>query len=360
MKQKTFNPGKNKASTPIIIFLTLLMLGFSSISILSQSVKISDNGSTLINPSAVMDIESNTKGILIPSMPFNDIINNIPPFDGLIVYNTTDHHLMFFNGSSGLWEPVGAASFPLEKIIDSDLDSYVTVEHGPDDDIIRFVVAGTERWKMRGKALEPINSGSSVFIGEGAGNNDAHDNQNVFIGRHAGYSTTTGSFNTAIGHNAFESNISGADNTGLGDYALHKNTNGSGNTAIGDEAMKENTTGNSNVAIGTDALYNNKGLSNLVAIGDSALYHNGVSSIGFQGFWNTAVGSQTLFTNDEGFGNTAIGYKSLYSNSSGVFNSGFGSNALYNNASGSNNTAIGVSALYTNSSGSDNTALGVG
>lgn len=360
MKQKTLNPGKNKASTHFIIFLTLLMLGLSSISINGQSVKISDNGSTLINPGAVLDIESNTKGIMIPSMPFNDIINNIPPFDGLIVYNTTDHHLMFFNGFSGLWEPVGAAPISIDKIIDYDLDTYITVEQGTDDDTIRYYVAGMEQWRMTGKALEPINSGSSIFIGEGAGKSDAQDNQNVFIGRHVGYNTTIGGFNTIMGHNAFENNITGADNTGVGDYSLSKNSSGRGNTAIGNEAMKENTTGFSNVGIGTDALLKNTIVSNLVAIGDSALFNNGASSVGFQGYWNTAVGSKSLLMNSTGYGNSAFGYQSMYTNSSGTFNTAMGSSALYSNTTGSSNTAVGISALYSNTSGNNNTALGQG
>jgi hypothetical protein len=343
MKKITSIKRKQKQSILILLFSLLFMISIIPYSVLGQSVKISDNGSTHINPGAILDLESNSKGLLIPGMSMTDIINNIPPHEGILVYNTTDQQLMFFNAFTGLWEPVGFyIPNPSEKIIDSDFDSYITVEQGIDDDTIHYYIAGTEQWRMTGKALEPINSGSSVFIGEGAGKNDAQDNQNVFIGRHAGFSTTTGSFNTAIGHNAFESNITGA-----------------GNTAIGNEAMLDNTTGYSNVAIGADALLKNKTVSNLVAIGDSALHNNGASSFGFQGYWNTAVGSKSLLKNTIGFGNSAFGYQSLYTNTSGQFNTALGGSSLYSNTTGSSNTAVGISALYTNSTGSNNLAFGL-
>ena len=55
--------------------------------------------------------------------------------------------------------------------------------------------------------IEVLNTGSSVFVGEGAGNSDdLSANQNVFVGYESGFSNTTGFRNTAIGMNSMRAN----------------------------------------------------------------------------------------------------------------------------------------------------------
>ena len=258
--------------------------------------------------------------------------------------------------------------------------------------------------------IETLNTGNSVFIGEGAGaNDDLSDNYNVFVGKDAGASNTTGLVNTAIGSSALElnttgyyntangnqalwSNTSGSSNTANGNYALRYNTtgysntaNGNGalysnttgwnNTANGKNALRSNTTGYSNVAMGVHALYANTDRSNLVAIGDSALYNNGVgATVALHASENTAVGSKALYDNNIGYQNTAVGFEALNSNAAGYYNtavgrralynstgwmnSAFGTDALYNNQSHAN-TAIGGAALFTNISGVGNVAVGL-
>lgn len=110
-----------------------------------------------------------------------------------------------------------------------------------------------------------------------------------------------------------------------------------------------------NVALGTHALFNNGG-SNMVAIGDSALY----SQQSMHGaYYNTAVGSKSLFANTIGTMNTGIGYRSLASNNTGTSNTAAGSTALQSNTVGYDNTAHGAEALRSNTSGGFNTAIGV-
>ncbi|HEY9805062.1 MAG TPA: tail fiber domain-containing protein, partial [Candidatus Obscuribacterales bacterium] len=72
---------------------------------------------------------------------------------------------------------------------------------------------------------------------------------------------------------------------------------------------------------------------------------------------NTAVGSQTLFTNTTGVSNTATGSNALGSNTTGFRNMANGVKALYFNTTGSRNTAEGFQALFHNI-GSDNVGLG--
>lgn len=112
----------------------------------------------------------------------------------------------------------------------------------------------------------------------------------------------------------------------------------------------------SNVALGTHALNDNKG-RNLVAIGDSALYSQANNIYG--DYFNTAVGSKSLYSNSTGSYNTAVGYNAARSTTTGYMNTGIGSYALYNNTTGVSNTAVGRSSLYNITTGSNNTAVGV-
>ncbi|TAL67047.1 MAG: hypothetical protein EPN82_15860 [Bacteroidetes bacterium] len=184
--------------------------------------------------------------------------------------------------------------------------------------------------------IEVLNSGNSVFIGEGAGNNDdLSSNANVFIGYHAGLNNTTGSSCIGIGNNALNSNTTGGSNVAVGSAALSSNTSGLMNTAVGGGALNFNTTGGTNTAVGYQSLKQN-------SIGGS----------------NTAIGLYSLYHNSDGDDNTATGGYSLYENTTGEFNSASGYMTLRSNTTGNNNTAMGYSALYNNITGSNNTAFG--
>jgi hypothetical protein len=72
---------------------------------------------------------------------------------------------------------------------------------------------------------------------------------------------------------------------------------------------------------------------------------------------NTATGWEALYSNTTGWDNIATGWKALYSNITGSNNTATGWEALLSNT-GSDNTAMGNGALYTNTTGSQNTACG--
>ena len=128
-------------------------------------------------------------------------------------------------------------------------------------------------------------TGSSVFIGSAAGeNDDLTGNENVFIGSSAGYSNTGGIRNTATGYKALYSNIIGMDNTANGNQALYSNTTGVHNTATGYMALNLNTSGQNNAVFGYMALFPNKSGNGNTAIGYKALYYDTT------GGFNTAVG----------------------------------------------------------------------
>ena len=128
--------------------------------------------------------------------------------------------------------------------------------------------------------------------------------------------------------------------------------NGYSNTAIGYQALYSNTNGNSNVAIGYQAsLGNTVGYSN-IAIGYQAI-STATSSI-----QNIAIGYQTL-NRTSGSSNIAIGYQASYLNTTGANSVAIGYYTLNNNTTGDQNTSVGAYSLRYNTTGSYNTALGI-
>ncbi len=123
-----------------------------------------------------------------------------------------------------------------------------------------------------------INTGQSIFLGEGAGqNDDFNDHYNIAIGRDALVTNVTGSNNLAIGRDALaltttDNNLgigwaagqqmSGTQNTAVGFFAGR--FAGHGNTILGVNAYASaNSTGANNTIIGTYAGQNNNGNGNV-------------------------------------------------------------------------------------------------
>jgi hypothetical protein len=114
------------------------------------------------------------------------------------------------------------------------------------------------------------NTGESIFIGEGAGDNDdLSNNSNVFIGQNAGQANINGADNIAMGSSALLSNTTGNANIGLGEFSLYNNSTGGINVAIGQHALENNQTGDNNIAIGFFSGNNSTGDDNTI-IGQEA------------------------------------------------------------------------------------------
>ena len=230
-------------------------------------------------------------------------------------------------GAVGATGPQGPAS-TLTDLADADNDTKIQVEESTDEDIIRFDMAGTEFFRMDHGKLEVLNTGESVFIGEGAGtNDDLSNNRNTFVGYSTGLSTTTGNKNTANGYGT-----------------LYTNTTGSTNTANGNEALYFNTTGGNNTANGSQALYSNTSGGNNVANGGSALYFNTIGAL------NTASGVGALYNNTTGFKSSGFGFDALISNKTGANNTGVGAYADVSSDALNGATAIGYNATTNASS----------
>lgn len=145
------------------------------------------------------------------------------------------------------------------------------------------------------------------------------------------------------------------------------NSDNTTNTALGIATLSSNT-GTYNTAIGESSLASNTAGNYNTAIGTSSLVNNTT------GVENTVIGSESLTSNISGNYNTAVGRYSLRyntasnntgvgmnsseKNTTGVYNSAFGVQALQANTVGNNNTAIGAAAIDQITTGNDNVAIG--
>ena len=95
----------------------ILLMGFASLlfgAVQAQSIAINNDGSTA-DASAILDIKSTTKGILVPRMTKTEKNNITSPAAGLMVFQTgpdsTGFH--YYNGSQWLWISSSATAWQL-------------------------------------------------------------------------------------------------------------------------------------------------------------------------------------------------------------------------------------------------------
>jgi hypothetical protein len=66
----------------------------------NSQIGITDNATITVDTTALLDLQSTTKGVLLPRLTTTEINNIVSPATGLTVYNTTVNTLCFYNGSS--------------------------------------------------------------------------------------------------------------------------------------------------------------------------------------------------------------------------------------------------------------------
>ena len=319
----------------------LFLTGLINLSAFCQSLAVNSTGA-IANASAILDVSSANKGLLVPRMTAAQRLAIAVPANGLLVYDNDSLSFAYFNGTA--W-----------NFLKGTINTYGT-------------------WGLKGNngtvdGTNFIGTTDNVPLSFRINNNAAGridpNKQNVFLGSFSGGSILADG-NTAIGHFVLKNNSSGSGNTAIGDESMLTNTIGSANVAIGMNALASNVNGSFNIAIGTGTLgevssgssntavghrsmNNNTGNDN-TAIGINALSQNTESG-------NVAIGNQTLTTNTSGKENTAIGYQSLQFNNTAKNNTAIGYFALKNN-NADNNTAIGNRSMQNNAGGNYNTALG--
>ena len=192
-----------------------------------------------VDPSALLEINSTTKGFLPPRGNTTNIQNITAPAQGLTVYNTTLKTLSLYDGTA--WDTVVTGNSGGSRFVDLTTQQAITGDK-----------TFTNGLKINGN-LDLNGSGNSVFIGRDAGKSANGGIENVGVGFNALYLNTTGSRNTANGYRALYLNTTGENNVANGYSALFENTSGSRNVANGYSALRSNTIGSQNVANGYSA-----------------------------------------------------------------------------------------------------------
>lgn len=214
----------------------------------SQGVAINESGDPP-HTSAMLDVSSITKGLLIPVMDYSQREAIGSPATGLLIFQT-DKGPGFYYFTGTVWEPVGDEVLTIDDLIDGYSDGY------------------------------------SLFLGNRAGDNDnGTNNYNVAVGISALRYNIAGASNVALGYQSLYNNVV-SNNMALGYRAMYTNTNGSFNSGIGSQSLFFNTTGKQNTAVGYSSLYRNT-----------------------TGEYNVGVGYYANSYNQAGSNNTMIGYK---------------------------------------------------
>ena len=406
MKSKTIS---------LIIIILFLTFHWKGQDIVAQNIAITDDDAYNADGSAMLDVKSLTKGMLVPRLTTSQRNAVASPANGLLIFDTDAGGFYFYNGTewinltSGITSGILGYTSP-DKVYLADVNDKLGV--GTTSPFGKMEVKSDIGLGVNDPIFQVINNnGDTVFAvyqqGVRVNVEDSSGKANTSKGGFAvgGFSPSKGTFtneflrvtpdsvriyieddpakantskggfavggfspsktsvinymdmtpiNYFIGHESGLSvNVTGGGiyNNFFG-YQAGKYTNtGYRNNAIGYNALFSNTSGYDNVANGYQALYSNIGGSFNVSNGFQALYYN------TGGFYNVANGYQALFYNNNN-SNVANGYQALYNNSSGDANTAEGYQALYNNTSGRTNVAIGNLALWSNTTQNANVAIG--
>jgi hypothetical protein len=330
---------KNNLTMQYKFFLSVILITIYGYHSYAQSLAINTDGSTA-NASALLDVKSTLKGVLIPRMSRTERNAIITPATGLMIFQNAPDSIGFYyyNGTAWTW---------ILSNSNSDSLAWRTGGNTGTADGTNFI--GT-------KDNIPFN----IRVNNQKAGRIDHIGWNSFYGYQAGNANTSGIHNTAIGYQALISNLSGTNNVAIGTVAVNSNTTGDQNTATGYGVMYDNTVGTFNTAYGFYALYQNKAGSNATAIGvQSMLYANNTTTPFTNN--NVALGYESLrgnapASNNTGLNNTALGYQTLFNNSAGSNNTAAGLYALNQNTTAGRNTALGSNALYTQSFNNGGTA----
>ena len=228
-----------------------------------QNVSINNTGSAP-DASAILDVQSQTKGFLLPRMTALERTSIQFPQTGLLVYDLDLQSLFYWDG--GYWIEFSGSR---NGFRDKDLDTRVEVEENLDEDIIRLYAKGNEnlkiepdsvhlsiaetsRLKVSGDKFELFDPSRNTVIGKDSKpGNSGFDN--TILGYKAGENMNDGQRNTLIGTMAGDAMalFGPDDNTFIGYNAgTNLELNSDRNIGIGSNSGLFGS-GTDNIAIGT-------------------------------------------------------------------------------------------------------------
>lgn len=321
-----------------IVFIFFML---NAACLFGQSVGINNDGTTA-NPSAMLDVKSTGKGLLIPRMSKAQKNAIVTPATGLLVFQNAPDSVGFHYYDGAKWLYLDAVTKDWAITGNTNTDTAVNFFGTTNDMPMRFKL-------------------NNVWAGQWD-----IAKQNYFIGDFAGKSNRTGTKNIGMGAGVLANMNAGSKNIALGDSALYNHLKGNRNIAIGPLALKNSDSATGQIAIGDGSLaaYKNNYTdpppyttiwSQNIAIGNLAL------GSAEKGGGNYAIGAGALlnFNNSEFCENIAFGFNSQASNLTGRCNTSLGSRTMVYFRKGSSNTAVGCGAMSNIDSCSGNLALGV-
>ncbi|MDF1698826.1 MAG: hypothetical protein P1U56_23430 [Saprospiraceae bacterium] len=256
-----------------------LIIFFVSILTFAADVNAQGNvgiGTETPDNSALLELDSNSKGILIPRLTATERMSIVSPANALMVYDTDSLCFYYYEQTNTTWINLCNAFSEVDPKVGSLSNDKVPNWNGTEleDGLI------SDDGNI-------VSTDSDILINE------------LTFGRGGGNSSS----NVASGKNALLNNTSGTANVGTGHTAMRANTTGKNNVAVGFSSMYNNSSGKDNVALGFQSLYNNTGGSHNTSIGLNAGFFNttGIKNVflGYNAGFN-ATGSNKLFIENSG------------------------------------------------------------
>ncbi len=406
---------KQQLFKPMLLIFAISLLFHKQNS--AQNLSINTTGA-LPDSSAMLDIVSANKGLLIPRVSLTGINDNITitnPAISLLVYNTnssmTGGGLGFWywngtqwtrfsgtfgtTGNTGATGPAGADGINgingATGSIGSTGNTGVKGDTGPTGSTGSIGATGAPG----ADGTNGINGATGSIGATGSTGADGIDGSNGATGSigatgQAGTNGADGIMGAtgATGADGAKNAWGLTGNSGTVDatsfigtvdnvpFNIRVNNQQSGkidplllNTFWGYQSGKANSSGIRNTGNGYQSLSANTTGTNNTANGYLALNTNTTGQdntangqealkANTTGSYNTAIGSYALNANTIGERNTACGMYALISNTTGSYNTANGKDALLSNTSGIRNTAFGHGALANTATGINNTASG--
>ncbi|MCB0518445.1 MAG: tail fiber domain-containing protein [Lewinellaceae bacterium] len=290
------------------LLLCLLATSLFSQSNIQQPLSVNSDGASPA-ASAILDVQATDKGMLVPRMTTAQRTAIASPATGLLVFDNSTGGFWFYNGTA--WVEL---SSPI-ALADADNDTKIQVEGSPDEDILRFDAAGSERLSISADSnvftgFTKVNDGGLLLQGSTGGtpvsgpgvrlmwipaqkafragsvSGDEWDDAN--IGEYS--AVVGGGANLASGLASFIAG--GVSNTASGSYSF---ACGSSNTSSGYQSF---TIGGANFATGSRSFacgtgHTASGIRSFIGGGANHIASGGFSFIG-GGADNTASGSYSF------------------------------------------------------------------
>ncbi|MGM0409065.1 MAG: tail fiber domain-containing protein [Bacteroidota bacterium] len=353
----------------IYISLIFSLLTFSGN---SQNIAVTDDESYVADSSAMLDVKSVTKGLLVPRVTSAQRTSITLPATGLLVYDTDLERFYFYNGAEwknisaeGIWLVNGDNLYLSDENkrvgigvsnANSKLEVKADASFGVDDTLFvvkdnagypvfavfpdgaKVFVDQTTKGKVGGFA---VSGRTSTKFTEEDYFHITPDSARIYLnepakgkvggfavsGRTSSKGETTNFLNITpdnyfIGHDVAPNIEAGLRNSVLGYNAGYSLVNGDDNIFIGNKAGYMTgasiSGGNENVFIGNEAGYNTTTPVRNVFIGHHAGYNNvtgqyntyigNAAGENGTGYYNTIIGGLAATTNDFGDNNVIIGY----------------------------------------------------